>query len=110
MPNQTAPSSATAMPLSPAFSSATAKVDELAVLEAADAVAAELDEPDRAVGCDRDVGGHRPRPRQVESLEAAVRSDAQQLVARLKGRPDGAVGGYRDPVGAAEYRLERVAG
>ena len=72
-------SAATTRPLRPAFWSANLEIGKLAILQSADAIGAELQEPHRAVSADRDIGRNYAGPRQVDSRHDAARLDTDQL-------------------------------
>ena len=91
MPNQTAPSAATARPLRPAFSSPTSNSENLPSFSWPMPIGAELEEPHRAVGADGHIGRNRTAPRQLDRRHRAAWGDAKELAAALQGRPHNSV-------------------
>ena len=74
-----------------------------------DRIGAIFEEPDRAVGTDRDIRRNRSGAWQVKGFDHAVGADANDLVARLQARPGGAVWRDGDAVWSAARRVVEVA-
>src|SRR4029077_14171686 len=60
---------------------------KLAILQSADAIGAELQEPPRAVNTHRDIGRNYAGPRQVDSRRDATWLDTDEFATGLQSRP-----------------------